>query len=435
MTAEVAILNKLGVALAADSTVSIGDKTYHSANKLFSLSKHHPVGILVYNTMELNSVPLEILIKGFREQLKDRSHETLQAYSAEFIKFLTTKMPVGEEEERENVAMLVGDICSKITDDLTDKCDDNSIDLDDPDKLADVKNILDGILKRLDARATKAKRYPGFTAADIRKISSKYLPLIQMRAKRSFRRYEIDSAKLKDIENLIVKVIGSNLFSRDHSGFVIAGYGESEHYPSMIHKRSDGFIVGKLKMVDVMDVAITNKNRAIICPFAQTDVAQLFVEGVASSYQKFIERGVSDILSGLAETTAKFFGAKDAKKIALLRKTLLAKAKTFSAGLRDRRFSEFVKPMVDAVRHLDKAELAMLAEDLVSITALKQKISLDIETVGGPIDVAVISKGDGFIWIKRKHYFETSLNPIFAQKYLSRSNSPTAYRTMRKGKI
>ena len=43
---------------------------------------------------------------------------------------------------------------------------------------------------------------------------------------------------------------------------------------------------------------------------------------------------------------------------------------------------------------------------------------MDSETVGGPIDVAVISKGDGFIWIKRKHYFDPKLNPHFMAKYL-----------------
>jgi len=30
--------------------------------------------------------------------------------------------------------------------------------------------------------------------------------------------------------------------------------------------------------------------------------------------------------------------------------------------------------------------------------------------VVGPVDVAVISKGDGLIWIKRKHYFAPDLN-------------------------
>ncbi|MEA1995293.1 MAG: hypothetical protein U9N18_03965 [Campylobacterota bacterium] len=43
--------------------------------------------------------------------------------------------------------------------------------------------------------------------------------------------------------------------------------------------------------------------------------------------------------------------------------------------------------------------------------------SLESETAGGPIDVAVISKGDGFIWIKRKHYFKPELNPQFFANY------------------
>ena len=46
-------------------------------------------------------------------------------------------------------------------------------------------------------------------------------------------------------------------------------------------------------------------------------------------------------------------------------------------------------------------------------------MSLERETVGGPIDVAVISKGDGFIWIERKHYFRPELNPHFFSNYLS----------------
>jgi len=48
---------------------------------------------------------------------------------------------------------------------------------------------------------------------------------------------------------------------------------------------------------------------------------------------------------------------------------------------------------------------------------LKRRWSLEWETVGGPIDVAVISKGDGFIWIKRKHYLRPELNPQFFEKY------------------
>jgi len=52
-----------------------------------------------------------------------------------------------------------------------------------------------------------------------------------------------------------------------------------------------------------------------------------------------------------------------------------------------------------------------------SLTSFKKKVSMEQETVGGPIDVAVISKGDGFIWIKRKHYFKPELNQQFFANY------------------
>lgn len=76
-----------------------------------------------------------------------------------------------------------------------------------------------------------------------------------------------------------------------------------------------------------------------------------------------------------------------------------------------------VQPVMQAVSVLPKDELAKMAESLVNITSFKRKITLDIESVGGPIDVAVISKGDGFIWVKRKHYFKPDLNPAFFANY------------------
>ena len=70
---------------------------------------------------------------------------------------------------------------------------------------------------------------------------------------------------------------------------------------------------------------------------------------------------------------------------------------------------------------LPKDELAAMAESLVNLTVFKRKVSKTVETVGGPIDVAVISKGDGFIWVKRKHYFEAELNQHFFANYYNRS--------------
>ncbi|MFI5090616.1 MAG: hypothetical protein ACHP7P_11200 [Terriglobales bacterium] len=78
--------------------------------------------------------------------------------------------------------------------------------------------------------------------------------------------------------------------------------------------------------------------------------------------------------------------------------------------------------MLDIVGDLPKDDLAAMAESLVNLTSFKRRITAEMETVGGPIDVAVISKGDGFVWIKRKHYFQKDLNPGFFANYYRRED-------------
>ncbi len=92
MTAEVAIMNKSAVALAADSagTIRIGDeqKIFEDINKLFALSKFHPVGLMVYGSAEFMGVDWETIVKLFRNCIQERSFNTLHDYVDHFLRFL-----------------------------------------------------------------------------------------------------------------------------------------------------------------------------------------------------------------------------------------------------------------------------------------------------------------------------------------------------------
>src|SRR5262249_37620793 len=96
MTAEVAILNQRALVMAADSaatvTLMIGDKPQirylRGATKLFQLSAHHPVGIMIYGSTSLHNVPWEILIKDFRKHLGAESYADLSGYSRRFFEFI-----------------------------------------------------------------------------------------------------------------------------------------------------------------------------------------------------------------------------------------------------------------------------------------------------------------------------------------------------------
>ena len=63
MTAEVAVLNRQAVAIAADSAVTLGAaerdqrKIYNTANKIFVLSEIEPVAVMVYGGGLYRMVP------------------------------------------------------------------------------------------------------------------------------------------------------------------------------------------------------------------------------------------------------------------------------------------------------------------------------------------------------------------------------------------
>jgi hypothetical protein len=94
MTAEIAILNKSAVALAADSAVTFqvgaGQKIYNTVNKLFTLSKYRPIGVMIYGNSEFMGVPWESIIKEHRRGLRRTEHGTLREYVDGFVAWIST---------------------------------------------------------------------------------------------------------------------------------------------------------------------------------------------------------------------------------------------------------------------------------------------------------------------------------------------------------
>ncbi|MCB9408676.1 hypothetical protein [Mycolicibacterium sp.] len=52
-----------------------------------------------------------------------------------------------------------------------------------------------------------------------------------------------------------------------------------------------------------------------------------------------------------------------------------------------------------------------LAEFLVRVTIGFVRFCPGHPTVGGPIEIAAVTKHEGFKWVQRKHYFEAAMNP------------------------
>ncbi len=208
---------------------------------------------------------------------------------------------------------------------------------------------------------------------------------------------------------------------------MIAGFGAAEFLPSLRCYTMDILVQNRLRVFENEGkrTDISEAESAAVIAFAQSEMVSLFMNGIDDEYAGFLAGFVRELLHD----------KYPAALIDLLRRNVPPRARTrllkrlqkLGGGLAsdlDSNVREYARmmhsdPIVDIVNQLPKEELAAMAEALVNLTSFKRHVARQAETVGGPIDVAVISRGDGFVWIKRKHYFKAEFNPQFFSNYFN----------------
>lgn len=201
---------------------------------------------------------------------------------------------------------------------------------------------------------------------------------------------------------------------------MFTGYGDEEIYPELVTINVSLVIDRKLRYYNDRSraVSITEDNNSAVMPFAQTDVMNTVLSGVdphledifAINFKKTIMKYggiIADIVEPVNKSIADSIRGLDISSL----------INEFTNSNQEIKKKEYIVPLVRAIASLEKEDLIDVAESLISLTSLKRRMTFAEESVGGPVDVAVISKGDGFIWIKRKHYFDPSLNSHFFTNY------------------
>jgi hypothetical protein len=416
MTAEVAIANSSAVALAADSAVTIGgQKIYNSALKLFALSKVAPVGVMIYGNARLMSVPWETLIKSFRAKLKGRKYEKLEEYASDFISYLTDNPAIFPKEAQQewlerNVSsyfsnVIRAELFEKIHEKVKIEGETSNEYINEA--LSEVVDLHHNELKSEHFAAGMNKKFND-------RLREKYLEVFKKIRQVVFENIQISG---RTATKLAAFLHTKQIFSSSVSGLVVAGYGESDMYPVVVSYDVGGVIDNKLKYRknESRSHSIRSGNECRIIAFAQEDMATTFMNGVNPQVYEFLDNYLIQMFNRLPELLEKEkIGKEEKKKFTSKVDKLLEK---FTDDFIEHMREKHAVPVLSMVTSLPKDELAAMAESLVNLTAFKRRITQDIETVGGPVDVAVISKGDGFIWVKRKHYFPADLNQHFFANY------------------
>lgn len=428
MTAEIAILNSTGIALAADSAVTIGDqKVYNSANKLFTLSKYQPVGIMVYDSADLMGVPWEIIIKEYRRKLGRKYFPTLKEYAEDFWTFLKEDdNVVPRESKAQYVSAQAESYLGFVFRTFEGKV---KIRIEESGET----NILESyelLLKVLDETETliyEADFLPGFCVADSDEIRDHHGGGFDSLIKERFGELydllnEDDRRRMHDhVASLFVR----QKFVLRTSGVVIAGFGTKEVLPKIASYQVEGIVDTKVKKLFNEGKSNIQNDTFVttIVPFAQDEMVWTFIGGIDPEVTKFASTYLDDLFQ-------KYPDSLDSAELGITEEVLskIKEKLTADGGSLLQQFNNDLykfqrknnsQPILDMVGVLPKDELAAMAESLVNLTVFKRKVSKVVETVGGPIDVAIISKGDGFIWVKRKHYFKPELNQHFFANYFT----------------
>jgi hypothetical protein len=426
MTAEIAIINKNAVALAADSAVTLSDpstsKIYNTANKLFMLSKFEPVGIMIFGVAEFMSLPLETIIKMYRSHLGSKRFPRLLDYATDFFRFLESNaLLFSETRQEEALRLLVSKLFWRIR-----------LEIDEQIKAAIAKGPVSDDDARQIAKA-KINDYfknwsnvdflPSFDSGFEDSLAKDHLQLVEQIANTVFENF-VEVEPIETYARLAAFRVTRNYWPIS-TGLVFAGFGELDILPCVKSFVVETVVSGKLRKMETLNLSNDMNENSVssIMPFAQGDIVYRFIQGIDPEYKNEMRKYLNALLTReyperLREKFRTLFPGQDEKpyldEIDEIGARIIG---DFDKEWQDLEWKKYVGPVLAIVDDLPKEDLAAMAESLVNLTSLKRRISKDAETVGGPIDVAVISKGDGFIWIKRKHYFNKDLNPSYFSNY------------------
>jgi hypothetical protein len=404
MTAQVIIVNQHGVALAADSAVTVGrDRVWNHANKLFSAGPANDIGIMIYNSGSYLGTPWEIVIKEFRRSVGTKQFEKLEDFATDFIGFLNSKNLGNSDREELSFLYLIVDFLDDLKSDMNYK------------NKAEFYSELSRSLDLLTEKISNESPLPEFMSK--KQFVSDFEKTLLGFMKEMFG-YVPRRGVFKGLVNVIFDYLGREFESPYFTGVVIAGYGRSELFPVVINYAVDGRYGGFARCWK-KSTKNTNLNEdpgGAIIPFAQFDMAFLFMEGIYSPYLSFVAESLSEFLRVKSEELINHYVSDPDARIVenrLQKRKDEDKVSMFLSKFHKFRKDDFVEPVLDTINALPKEEMALMAKSIVELTALRRKVASRIESVGGEIEVAIISKGDGFIWINRKHYFDVELNGDF----------------------
>ena len=388
MTCEVAVMNRRGIALAADSAVTLGDskKIYHTAEKLFLISPSLPVGIMTFGCADMMDVPWETIVKMYARKLGAGAFNTLEEYAASFLSFIEESSALfPAEKQAECVKRSVGAIWSGYRSQLEENMDESR-----SMTSAGKREALIEIIRKDQAQFKKYRRLNGVAASYGAHVAEVHANELDELEATIFEGIKLTRQLRRDLRNTVEFMFGKEwVHPAERSGVVVAGMGEEEPFPAVVQYCVGTVAAGRLRQLQETSCRVGVEVEASVIPFAQRETIDTIIAGI---HPELMSKNFNEVDRLVGRVLGRASKAKGKKLV-----------EQFKEDFEQYVAERYDGPFMAAVSGLPRQDLAKMAEALVSLTAFVMRMTADQEeTVAEPIDVAILSKGDGFKWVKHK---------------------------------
>ncbi len=184
----------------------------------------------------------------------------------------------------------------------------------------------------------------------------------------------------------------------------------------------DIVVDGRVRFWLKKEYSISHSDTSHVVPLADAGAIGTLTEGISSDFEGVVLNGMYAVFkampASIIDPITQLSQAEKQSYISNATKVLNQQLQSYWSAMQKHKDKNYTAPMKSAIAALPLGDLSLIAETFLSIAQIQKRVSAEQETVGGPVDIAVISKGDGFIWTKRKFYFDDALNPAFKMKYM-----------------
>jgi hypothetical protein len=415
MTSEIAVMNQRAVALAADSAVTLIDGgtvvVRNDQRKLYNLAEGHAIGLMFFGVADVMGHPWDQLIEHYQKKVKPKHLAHVGDYAASFTSMLDNLPEFfprerGGEEYRRLLASVFRYIF-QLAQFLSDSAEEDDARQSD---LAILDSAVERVWRDYQFREDGSPRadLPCFPQGFGAKVAKDYAPQIDELIAYGFASFGASKQTLQRLREIAVFCVVKDLFLEDVSGLVFAGFGAEDRYPVVTTLYVSAIVGGIAKRAVTSQDAIDGETRSKIRVFADSEVTNAFIRGIDFNLERRLYGGFRMMMHGLVDQVIGAFPAAEAAT----RESVRARFQndfvpryfdSFRRMMLDYQQQAFINPVLRVMEIASKKELADTARELVGLNIFKKRISAQKETVGGAVDVAVISRDAGFQWSSRQN--------------------------------